>query len=557
MNGQSGDNKIVKWRCPKCGSVNDIGQVRCVKCDADLLLMGKLVYVNDSGGIIGEVTSKEAAGIDIPFVDIESDSDPDYEVPPVMSRKTKNTEDSKEDDPIEPDKQEASGKKKPSQEEAPAQPDMKKKKTKNPAYRNDRETTDKNKPKKRRKFWIAAGCVLACIIASAGIFVWKPVLPKISLENSTGTQNSEATPTPAQSTEATPAPARSTEATPEPTQNINGNNNLLKADAIDPAAEGGKVFGSEINREEINRVEILNTLDKAPKDAWDVSVAGDGCVLAWVEKKDDVYTLFIAGEGGVNANQACRALFMNYKNLQEIAFNGSFFTKGCTDMACMFANCSSLGILYLDDFDTSCTQNFNSMFYGCTYLYNLAVGNFDTENVEDMSYMFYGCSNLTNVDVSGFNTENVEDMSYMFYGCCNLASVNVSRFITKNVTTMKAMFHDCANLKKIDVGRFKTSKVTTMECMFNGCSGLKDVDVSDFDTVNVTNLSHMFYNCTNLEKVDVCRWDTFNAADMSYMFYGCANLSMENDYISIPGDANKEGIFEGTKYTLNEQIESN
>ncbi len=550
MSGQSEDNKTVKWRCPKCGSVSEIGQVRCGKCGADLLLMGKLVYVNDSGGVIGEVTSKDTAGMDIPFVDIENDSDSDSaSVPPDMSGKKENTGNNPEDDPVRPEAQKASEEKNPSHGQDFVQPNKKKKqKTKDPAYSGGVAPVEKNKPKKRKNFWIIAGCILAVLIVGAGIIAWNLVLPKIRLGNGTGTQ--ETTPAPTRSAEATPAPTRSAEVTPAPTQKTNWKNNLLKPDVIDPASEGGKVFGSEINREEINRVEILSTLDDAPKDAWDVSAAGDGCVLAWTEKKDDYYTLYIAGEGGVNASQACATLFMNYKNLQEIAFNGAFITDGCTDMSCMFANCSSLGILQLNDFNTSSTKYFDSMFYGCTYLYTLDVSSFYTKYATTFRQMFCNCKNLTYINVGGFETENVTDMSYMFYGCSSLTDVDVSGFKTENVTTMKGMFHDCTNLKRADVGRFNTSGVTTMECMFNGCSSLTDVDVSGFDTVNVTNLSHMFCNCTNLEKVDVSRWDTFNVTDMSYMFYGCGNLSMTNDYISIPANANKEGILEGTKYTL-------
>ena len=288
-------------------------------------------------------------------------------------------------------------------------------------------------------------------------------------------------------------------ATPVPTQKTNGRDNLLKADIVDENAEDNKVFGSNISREAVDQVVILDTQKDAPEDAWDVSMAGDRCVVAWMEKEGAYYTLYLAGEGGVNASQACKTLFAQYTNLKSIAFNDAFYTEGCTNMYCMFAFCSKLETLDLKDFDTSEVTTFQSMFYDCAELHSLVIDTFDTSSATNM----YG----------------------MFNGCSSLRDINVSKFDTSNVTSMQQMFYDCSGLSSIDVTGFDTSKVTTMKSMFNGCKNLQEVDLSGFHTSNVTDMSYMFFNCKNLTHIDISKFDFTNVETVEYMFYGCENLT--------------------------------
>ena len=65
------------------------------------------------------------------------------------------------------------------------------------------------------------------------------------------------------------------------------------------------VFGSSYFRSDIRSVVFKDTLADMPEDAWDVSEAQDGSVMAWVAQ--DVLT--IAGEGGVTANPDSSQLF--------------------------------------------------------------------------------------------------------------------------------------------------------------------------------------------------------------------------------------------------------
>ena len=162
-----------------------------------------------------------------------------------------------------------------------------------------------------------------------------------------------------------------------------------------PVVHGGiaeyPVFGSGYQREQISAVTFLDTLSGAPADAWDVSEAGDGSVMAWVEPDGELYRLYIAGEGGVSAGTSCRDLFSGYENMSLISFGGNFHTDAVQDMSNMFFWCDSLTSLDLSSFDTSAVQ--------------------------DMSYMFSWCHSLTSLDLSEkFVTTNA-DTSNMFEGC--------------------------------------------------------------------------------------------------------------------------------------------
>ena len=60
-----------------------------------------------------------------------------------------------------------------------------------------------------------------------------------------------------------------------------------------------------------------------------------------------------------------------------------------------------------------------------------------------MSYMFAGCSSLKQINLNNFNTNNVTNMSSMFDGCSSLKKLNLTNFNTSNVTDMRWMFSEC------------------------------------------------------------------------------------------------------------------
>ena len=122
----------------------------------------------------------------------------------------------------------------------------------------------------------------------------------------------------------------------------------------------------------------------------------------------------------------------------------------------------------------------------------------DTKKVKDMRSMFANCSSLTELNLQNFNTENVTDMKFMFYECSNLTELDLKNFNTTKVFHMNSMFYKCSKLKKLDLKNFDTTNVTSMESMFNGCSSLTDLKCGEnFKTEKVINKKKMFSKCSS------------------------------------------------------------
>lgn len=223
------------------------------------------------------------------------------------------------------------------------------------------------------------------------------------------------------------------------------------------------VFFSQYRRNDISSITFLDTLADMPSDAWDVSEAENGSVMAWVTPNGKLYDLFIAGEGGVTAPEDCRCLFAYYINLESINFNGCFNTSGVRDMNSMFANCENLIELDLRSFDTRRVRYMYSMFESCRNLVSLDVSSFDTSKVDLIFNMFTFCESLTELDVSGFDTSYVSVMSGMFQGCASLRSLDLTNFDTSGVWSMNYMFEYCNPEIELDVSGFDVTYVTEYE----------------------------------------------------------------------------------------------
>ena len=154
-------------------------------------------------------------------------------------------------------------------------------------------------------------------------------------------------------------------------------------------------------RKDVKTLTFLSSLQNVPSSAWDVSEAGDGSVLAWMDNGN----LFVTADGAIAPNSNASCLLQDFANLKTIDFG----------------NC------------------------------------FDTSNVTDMHSMFAGCSSLTSLDLSGFDSSNVTYMSYMFQMCDNLSNVDLSSFSTSNVTNMRSTFESCGSLIRLDLTSFDTS----------------------------------------------------------------------------------------------------
>ncbi len=301
-------------------------------------------------------------------------------------------------------------------------------------------------------------------------------------------------------------------------------------------------------------------------ESWDVSAAGDGSVIAYIEddgRGTGTYKVIIGAQGNIIANPNSSYLFgaiyyddsfgsletidLTYldtsqvtkmsnmfrycRTLSNVTFGDNWTTSQVTNMRWMFASCWSLTNLDLSNFDVSNVTDMYGMFMACTGLISINFGLFDTSQVTNMSEMFQDCRNLPSLDLSIFNTSQVTDMASMFDGCESLLSLDLSSFDTSNVKSMFGMFRDCNNLNdaamQLALSYLDTSQVTDMSYMFTRCSSLTSLDLSNFDTSQVTDMCGMFWGCSSLTNLDLSNFDTSKVTDMGRMFYGCRSLEDE------------------------------
>ena len=147
-----------------------------------------------------------------------------------------------------------------------------------------------------------------------------------------------------------------------------------------------------------------NIVPETATESWDISEAGDGSVMAYVEDDgtgNSTYKVTIGGKGGIIANESMIGYFGGFNKMTSI-------------------NLSAL--------DTSEVTNMKGMFAGCRSLTNLDVSNFDTSEVTNMSSMFYDCSSLTSLDLSKFDTSKVTRMNNIFCACPAWDTVDQTKF---------------------------------------------------------------------------------------------------------------------------------
>lgn len=269
------------------------------------------------------------------------------------------------------------------------------------------------------------------------------------------------------------------------------------------------VWGNpHLQRESIKEITFLNTIAEIPGGAWDISVSGDGSVLAWTREKGKSVELIVAGEGGVQAPSNSSYLFSSYTNLNKINFN--------------------------ECFDTSHVEYMYSMFADCINLKTVDIREFDTMQVKDMGWMFGHCVSLASVNMSGCNTSKVTNMGGIFDGCFSLVSVDMKGINTAQVRNMEWMFGNCIKLVSVDVSGFDTRQVVNMNSMFRGCRALKNVDVSKFDTSQVTNMNYMFFKCSSLNNDPGTHFFDFSKTKTRKKF--CTDAGWTREVIQSPND---------------------
>ena len=244
-------------------------------------------------------------------------------------------------------------------------------------------------------------------------------------------------------------------------------------------------------RKDVKTLTFQSSLQNVPSSAWDVSEAGDGSVLAWMDNGD----LYVAADGAIAPNSDASWLFHKFVNLKTINFGNCFVTSSVTRMSGMFGGCSSLTGLDLSCFETSAVTDMYGVFSSCGSLTHLDLTSFDTSNVTDMSSMFDGCRSLTSLDLTSFDTSSVTDMGSMFNDCMSLPHLNLTSFDTSKATDMAFMFSGCNSLTRLDLSNFDTSNVTNMLWMFGLCYDLTSLNLSSFDASAVTKMDDIFTRC--------------------------------------------------------------
>ena len=303
--------------------------------------------------------------------------------------------------------------------------------------------------------------------------------------------------TPASSVKAPAAQAAATEAAPtepvptEPAPTAPMEVHTMAAAKLD-FDEDAFFWGQErYMRKDVKTLTFQSSLQNVPSSARDVSEAGDGSVLAWMDNGD----LYVAADGAIAPNSNASWLFQGFVNLKTINFGNCFVTSSVTRMSGMFEGCSSLTVLDLSCFETSAVTDMYGVFCSCGSLTHLDLTSFDTSNVTDMSSMFGGCRSLTSLDLTSFDTSSVTDMGSMFDDCMSLPHLNLTSFDTSKVTDMAFMFSGCNSLTRLDLSNFDTSNVTNMLWMFGLCYDLTSLNLSNFDTSAVTKMDDIFTRC--------------------------------------------------------------
>lgn len=258
-------------------------------------------------------------------------------------------------------------------------------------------------------------------------------------------------------------------------------------------------------------------------------------------------------ERGVSSGQILHGLFANCTSLAYVGLQ-NFNTANANNMSSMFEGCSSLVYIDVTDLDTSKVERMDSMFKGCTTLQALDIKGISTASVENMQSMFEGCTALTELDIAGIDITGVVDMQSMFADCSSLRELDLAGLTTPALTNTQSMFDGCEKLESLDLSGFDMTSVTAAKDMFSGCGslvtlklpalGMKDVtdmsgvfsgcaaleslDLTNIATASATTMARMFEDCAALTTLDLSNFDTANVTDMQSMFAGCDALETLN-----------------------------
>lgn len=335
-----------------------------------------------------------------------------------------------------------------------------------------------------------------------------------------------------------------------------------------------EAFGTSINTRYVKTITFLDSFDALPFEidsdtlSFDISEDGNGCVMLYADysQDDEMYDLYVVGEGGVDANPDSHRLFQYFTNCISINFNDCFFTSNVTDMNYMFFRCYELLDLDLSSFDTSNVTDMSWMFCSCSSLISLDVSNFDISDSTNTSGMYVDCSALlitknsdedSNDSIFGSEVAkkssgnfiasfSIDTMNYAFGTSIGATAVKTVTFLeSKDSLPDGAVFaRDISGNNLGDVilyyiysqsngmydmyivGEGGVDANASSGYLFANFSNCSSINFNDcFYTSNATDMSSMFYNCESLTSLDLSNFDTSNVTDMSGMFNWCESLN--------------------------------
>ena len=167
------------------------------------------------------------------------------------------------------------------------------------------------------------------------------------------------------------------------------------------------------------------------------------------------------------------------------------------------------------------------MFAYCTGLEFLIIDNFNTPLLTNLGYIFYDCSSLISLNLNNFNTSSIDDMSSMFEGCSSLISLNLNNFDTSNVNNMQDMFKGCSSLIFLNINNFNTDLVKNMEGMFSECNPNLLVCINE---TTGSSLILKYQNIINIDCNNSC-FDDLNAKVIKEKEICIDNCQNDSDYI--------------------------
>jgi len=321
-------------------------------------------------------------------------------------------------------------------------------------------------------------------------------------------------------------------------------------------------FGKEIARtsfESIKTVDNINIPDEAI-DSWDVSLTGNGSVMAWYKDDDsnDKYELYIGQQDGVIANPNSGSAFAHFENVKDIDLE-YYNTYIVTDMSNMFydagVSATTFKIDNWDRFKTGKVTTMINMFMGTGYsatTFDLGdLSGFDTGNVTDFSGMFnyagYSATNFRIDGITGWDTSSVTTMGGMFsragYYSTTWTIGDISNWQTRNVTNMSYMFEGAGGGTSIatfnvgNLGKWNVSNVENMFYAFVGCGRYAtDWYIGDLSNWNVSKVKYFSsafgyagQNDPSWSIGDISNWNISNAEALDGMFVYAASSTQTFD----------------------------